>query len=55
MGLKVATAKKYYLNQIDEQAILKNAEILCKPTFKYLNIQIEKDPPTTWFLSKRNK
>ena len=39
----------------DEQAILKNAEILCKPTFKYLNIQIEKDPPTTWFLSKRNK
>eukprot|EP00943_MAST-04B_sp_MAST-4B-sp1_P005497 g5497.t1 len=38
----------------DEQAILKKAEILCKPTFKYLNVQIEKDPPTTWFLSKRN-
>eukprot|EP00944_MAST-04C_sp_MAST-4C-sp1_P002290 g2290.t1 len=38
----------------DEQAILQNAEALCKPTFKYLNIQIEKDPPTKWFLSKRN-
>ena len=38
----------------DEQAILENAEALCKPTFRYLNIQIEKDPPTTWFLSKRN-
>ena len=38
----------------DEQAILQNAETMCKSTFKYLNIQIEKDPPTKWFLSKRN-
>ena len=34
----------------DEQEILAEVERLTRPVFKYLSIQVEKDPPTTWFL-----
>jgi cation diffusion facilitator family transporter len=34
----------------DEQEILAEVERLTCPVFKYQSIQVEKDPPTTWFL-----
>ena len=34
----------------DEEKILEEIKLLAKPVFKHLTVQVEKDPPTTWFL-----
>ena len=38
----------------DEQRILEEIQLLSDPVFKHLTVQVEKDPPTTWFLKAQN-